>query len=214
MIHTDTKLRGLTSSKVITVVLYIFHRCMLLINSLLPPISVLIPWWATAYSCLSSKPPKSLGRSLDPLCQSHLCVCSSSQHLFLKLAWRTHSRAGQMGCRPPKVCLQRPVQPEVALEGSGAQAARTWATRGGLDRVGAWPWHTRLEEAWGGGAQAHDPREWKKPRWCVAGAQAQDPHGQKRPCGCVNRLNLRLKHPGGDILHGNSTSEFWIKVQD
>ena len=49
-----------------------------------------------------------------------------------------------MGYRPPQVCLQGPAQPEVALEGSGARAARTWAARGGFDRGGAWAWHTHV----------------------------------------------------------------------
>lgn len=75
--------------------------------------------------------PRPLGRSVDQLCQPHLCMCFSHQHLLLKLVQSTHGHTGQLGHRPPQVCPQGLPQPEETLEGCGTQPARTHAARGG-----------------------------------------------------------------------------------
>ena len=100
----------------------------------MPPLSVSLP---PPHGELQPIPvssvgtPRPLGRSLDLLCQPHLCMCFSHQYLLLKLAQSTHGRTGQLGHRPPQVCPQGLAQPEEALEGCGAQPARTHAARGG-----------------------------------------------------------------------------------
>ena len=63
----------------------------------------------------SGGPPRFLVRSLDPLCLPNFCVCSSHQHLLLKLAKSTCAWAGQLEHRLPLLWPQVLAQIEEAL---------------------------------------------------------------------------------------------------
>ena len=107
----------------------------------MPPLSVsLPPQWAIAYPHFPSRPPRPLGRSLDPLCQplfsSHQCLFLS--HMPGQASWGTglysYTHRGRHGQRRPwrgaALGPPGPVQPEEALVEVGFMARTCMARRG------------------------------------------------------------------------------------